>query len=305
MNSKPLKLRLLMLPLLGLLMSPTAWAQQSFPTPEAAADALVAALGSKEADAQRLAVLFGPDWRDYIPVGSVDRVDVDAFIAGYRKHHTIQKLADGHAEITIGTTVPWSLPLPLVKGGAGWHFDAKAGAEQIRIRRIGRNELDTMQSLLALHDAQMDYAESDRDNDGVLEYAQKLLSSPGEHDGLYWDDDESGEISPLGPLYGDAQPGSEWHGYYYRLLPAQGPSAPGGAYSFRLGENMSRGFAVIAWPASYGDSGVMSFMLSHEGDIFQKDLGPKSDGIARTMAGFDPDSSWDEVPADNLKVAVP
>ena len=131
-----------------------------------------------------------------------------------------------------------------------------------------------MQAALAYYDAQMDYADVDRDGDGVLEYAQKFLSSDGKYDGLYWAEVARREESPLGPLFGDDTPDGDWHGYHYRILTAQGPSAPGGAYGYKLGDNMSRGFALIAWPAKYGDSGVMSFMISHEGQVFEKDLGP-------------------------------
>jgi len=138
----------------------------------------------------------------------------------------------------------------------------------------------------------MDYAEEDEDGDGVLEYAMRFLSTNGLHDGLYWDEDDSGQISPLGPLFGDAQPGTDWHGYNFRILTSQGPSAPGGAYNYLLGKNMTRGFALVAWPAKYADSGVMTFMISHEGDVFQKDLGPGSAKLAMAMKTFDPDDSW-------------
>lgn len=180
----------------------------------------------------------------------------------------------------------------------GWRFDVKAGAEESRVRRIGRNELDAAQSVLAYFDAQKDYAESDRDGDGLLEYAQKLISTDGLHDGLYWSEDDSGQISPLGPLFGDATPGGgDWHGYRFRILEAQGPSAPGGACSYRLGDNMGRGFALVAWPTKYDDTGVMSFMISHEGEVFEKDLGAKSEQLARAMKQFDPDDSWTPMPA--------
>jgi hypothetical protein len=129
-----------------------------------------------------------------------------------------------------------------------------------------------------------------------LQLAQKLLSTDGLHDGLYWSEDDSGQISPLGPLFGDATPGSgDWHGYRFRILDAQGPSAPGGAYGYQLGGNMSRGFALVAWPAKYNDTGLMSFMISHEGEIFEKDQGAKSDQLARAMKKFDPDDSWTQM----------
>lgn len=280
-----------------------AFAQQAYPTPEAAAEALVAALGTQRADEAKLATLFGKNWRDYVPTEGVDRADVDAFLAAYKARHSILKDADGRSVLAVGDK-SWAFPVPLAKGAAGWAFDMKAGAEEIRERRIGRNELATIESARAYHDAQNEYAQLDRDGDGVLEYAQKVLSSDGHHDGLYWSDDDSGEVSPLGPLFADASPGSDWHGYHYRILTAQGPSAPGGAYSYVIGKDMSRGFALVAWPAKYGDSGVMSFMISHDGEVFEKDLGPNSEKLAKAMAKFDPDSSWKEVPAGTT-AAVP
>ncbi|MBO9717386.1 MAG: DUF2950 domain-containing protein [Pseudoxanthomonas sp.] len=275
-------------------LAPSAWAQQAFPTPEAAADAFVAALGTDKADTTRLAELLGPDWTQYIPLDNVDRKDTDAFLARYREHHEFQKSDAGHAVIAVGKE-GWTLPIPLTKGASGWAFDLKAAEPELRARRIGRNELDVVQAALAYVDAQEDYSREDRDGDGVLEYAQKFVSTDGAHDGLYWEDDGSGEESPLGPLFGDDTPDGEWHGYHYRILTAQGESAPRGAYSYKLGDNMSRGFALVAWPARYGDSGVMSFIVSHDGEVFEKDMGPDSAKLAEAMAAFDPDSSWQEV----------
>ncbi|MWV13032.1 DUF2950 family protein [Pseudomonas sp. R-28-1W-6] len=297
--------RLISMLLLGVLAQ-AAQAQQAYPTPDAAAEALVAALGSEKGDAERLAALLGADWQVYIPSGDIVREDVDAFLALYRQKRVLQPAAPGRAVLVVGNT-PWTFPLPLVQGKEGWVFDTKAGGEEIRVRRIGRNELATVQAALAYHDAQMDYAEVDRDGDGVLEYAQKFVSSDGQYDGLYWAEEPGIEESPLGPLFGDELPDGEWHGYHYRILSAQGASAPGGAYDYRLGDNMSRGFALIAWPAEYGDSGVMSFMISHDGQVFEKDLGPDGAKLAAGMSRFDPDSSWHEVEAgaEDATLATP
>jgi len=270
---------------------------QNFPSAEAAAQALVDALGTQQADSAKLGALFGANWHDYIPPEGVERADVDAFLQHYRERHALEAGADGKTLLNVGKEA-WVFPVPLVKDAAGWHFDLQAGAAEIRARRIGRNELAAVQSVRAYHDAQTEYAEVDRDGDGVLEYAQKVLSTDGKHDGLYWADDDSGEISPLGPLFGDVQPGADWHGYHFRILDGQGPSAPGGAYSYRIGDNMSRGFALIAWPAKYGDSGVMTFMISQEGQVFQKDLGKGTEAAAKAVKRFDPDASWEEVAAD-------
>ncbi|AXK73685.1 DUF2950 domain-containing protein [Lysobacter sp. TY2-98] len=282
--------------LLALGSSSPVVAQTRFPTPDAAADALVKALGTQRADAAALAALLGANWRDYVPLEGIDRADVDAFLAKYRERHAFETAADGTSTLSVGTD-PWTFPIPLAKAAGGWSFDTKAGAEVMRTRRIGRDELDAVESLRAYHDAQMDYAEADRDGDGVLEYAQKIISTDGLHDGLYWSDDDTGEISPLGPLFGDAAVGNDWHGYHFRILTAQGSHAPRGARSYMLGDNMSGGFAAIAWPAKYDETGVMSFMISWNGKVYEKDLGPNSEAIARAMKQFDPDEGWVETKA--------
>ncbi|MCC8362717.1 DUF2950 domain-containing protein [Lysobacter sp. A6] len=271
------------------------FAQQSYPTPEAAAEALVDALGTTKADAAKLATVLGNDWREYVPE-DVDRKDVDAFLARYAESHGTTPGRDGRMMITAGTGALWTLPIPLSRDDKGWRFDLAAAKDDIRDRRIGSNELDVQQVLRAYHDAQLDYAEFDRDGDGTLEYAQKLVSTDGKHDGLYWADDDSGQISPLGPRFGDDKPKGEYYGYRYRQFDAQGPSAPGGAKSFKIGDNMSRGFAAIAWPAEYGQTGVMTMMIGYDGQMFERDLGPKTDELARAMATYDPDSAWKEVP---------
>lgn len=285
--------RLLALALLGALPC-SLLAQEAFPTPEAAADAFVAALGTEKADPERLTALLGKDWRSYIPPEGIDRKEVNAFLDYYKAKHQIEKDGPDRAHLVVGTD-PWTLPLPILHGKQGWAFNAKAGGEEIRVRRIGRNEAAAVDAVQAYHDAQMDYAEVDRNGDGILEYAQKFVSSDGRHDGLYWPEEEGGEESPLGPLFGDELPDGGWHGYHYRILTAQGPSAPGGAYDYLIGGKMTRGFALVAWPVRYGDSGVMSFMISHDGEIFSKNLGPDGDKIALKMTRFDPDSSWSEV----------
>ncbi|MDF9897993.1 UNVERIFIED_ORG: hypothetical protein OKW16_001860 [Pseudomonas reinekei] len=258
---------------------------------------MVQALGTEHADQARLTELLGSDWHNYIPREGVQRKDVDAFLQQYREQHHIEKSGDNKGILAVGPE-NWTLPIPLVKVASGWRFDMKAGSAEIHARQIGRNELDAVQSVLAYHDAQMDYASVDRDGDGALEYAQKIFSTPGKHDGLYWAPDDSGQISPLGPSFGKAIADEEWHGYRFRILHGQGPSAPGGAYSYLIGDKMSRGFALIAWPAKYNDTGVMSFMISHEGQVFEKDLGPEGEKLALAMKRFDPDDSWQEVAAD-------
>jgi len=271
-----------------------SYAQQHFPTAEGAGEALVQALVSEKVDSQLLANLLGNDWKSYIPTENVDREDVEAFLTLYREKHWVQPDSPERAHLVVGETA-WVFPIPIKHVASGWAFDTRAGAEEIRLRRIGRNELATIQAVRAYHDAQMDYAEIDRNDDGVLEYAQKFISSDGQFDGLYWPEEEGVEESPLGPLFGDAAIGDDWHGYHYRILTAQGPSAPGGAYDYKIGKRMTRGFAVIAWPTKYGETGVMSFMISHDGEVFEKDLGRDSTKKAAVITRFDPDSSWSEV----------
>ncbi|MFZ5933720.1 hypothetical protein BGP84_10615 [Pseudomonas putida] len=279
---------------LGLAWANLVTAQEAFPTPDKAVEAFVQALGVEHADEARLGQLLGDDWRTYIPRGGVQRSDVDTFLAQYKAEHQIDKQGDNKAILAVGPD-HWTLPIPLTKATNGWRFDLKAGSAEIRARRIGRNELAALQSVLAYHDAQMDYASKDRNGNGALEYAQQIFSTPGKHDGLFWEDEEGGEVSPLGPLFGNDVVGDAWYGYHFHILDAQGPSAPGGAYSYLIGNQMSRGFALVAWPAKYNDSGVMSFMISHDGQVFEKDLGPQGDKIAKAMKRFDPDDSWKEV----------
>ena len=277
----------------ALLLAGPARAQETFPTPAAAGEALVTALEAREQKPQGLATVLGQDWQHYVPKGSVDREDVDAFIAAYHKQHTYKSVDASHAMLDVGTDA-WTLPVPLVKRNAGWAFDLKAAEPELRARRIGHNERDALQAVLAYYDAQMEYASKERNDNGLLEYATKFRSSEGKHDGLYWPADANGP-SPLGPRFGDANADGEWHGYHFKILMAQGPSAPRGAYKYTFGSYMVRGFGLVAWPAKYGDSGVMTLIISHAGEVFEKDLGPETDKIASAMTVFDPDSSWTEV----------
>jgi hypothetical protein len=193
----------------------------------------------------------------------------------------------------------------MVKKDGAWFFDTEAGKEELLNRLIGRNELSTLQVARAYVDAQRAYASRDRDNDGVLEYAQRLLSSSGAKDGLFWPPDLDGEISPLGPLvaYGQMEgyrlrsmninPSPRpFHGYYFRILTRQGNHAPGGKYDYIINGNMIGGFALVAYPATYGESGIMTFIVNQQGQAYQKDLGIKTGRLAATMRFYDPDSSW-------------
>lgn len=283
----------------ALLAVAAAWpamasAQKAFATPEAAADALVDGLARHD-DAE-LAAVLGHDWRRVLPPRDAAESDRTDFLAAWAKGHRIVAAGDGRAKLELADG--WTLPIPLVRGSAGWAFDTVAGADEMRTRRIGRNELAAIQALYAYVDAQREYATADRNGDGVLEYAQRILSTPGRRDGLYWATAPSEPASPAGPLLATEDLKDGYHGYKFRILKAQGPAARGGArgYVNRAGR-MTNGFALVAWPARYGETGVMTFIVNHDGTAYQKNLGPGTADVARAMTRFDPDPSWQALPA--------
>jgi hypothetical protein len=272
--------------------APAASAQQAFPSPETAAAALVDAVATN--DEARLATVLGAGWTRYIPSDQRDPEDVTAFLAAWAKSNKIVRDGADKAFLAVGTE-DWTMPIPMVRSAGGWRFDMRAGADDMRTRRIGRNELAAMQAALAYYDAQKEYALADHNGDGVLEYAQRIISTPGRQDGLYWAALPGEEESPLGPVFGDDKPGDSYHGYHFKVLKAQGPGARGGAYEYRIKGRMTAGFALVAWPAKYGDTGVMSFIVSHDGQLYEKDLGSGTEAAARAMTRFDPDASWQKV----------
>ena len=269
-----------------------ALAQEAFDSPKAAANAFVRAVATSDDDALR--TVLGADWKRFIPIDNIDRDDVNAFLAARYKKETIIRDSDNRAHLAVGPD-EWTLPIPIVKSGGVWRFDTRAGAEEIRTRRIGRDELSAMKAALAYYDAQKEYALVDRNGDGILEYAQKLISSPGKKDGLYWEVPEGEEESPLGPLFGNDKPGMDYYGYYFKILKAQGKHAPGGAFDYLIKVRMTAGFALVAWPVRYDETGVMTFIVNYEGQIYEKNLGPRTNALARKMTLFDPDSSWRKV----------
>lgn len=273
-------------------LASTAGAQQTFPTPEAAVDAFIDGVSRNDDD--KVAVVLGADWKKYVPTETVRGEDVTNFLEAWSKSHRIVPAGDAKAFLEVGTH-GWTMPIPLEKTAAGWRFDTKDTPDELRTRRIGRNELDVIQVMLALTDAQQDYAANDRDRDGVKQYAQKILSSTGKRDGLYWPTLDGEDPSPLGPIAANTKPGEAYHGYRYRILTAQGASAPGGAKSYIDGGQMTGGYAFLAWPAKYGDTGVMSFIVANDGNVYQKNLGADTDAVARAMTRFDPDSTWTKV----------
>jgi hypothetical protein len=278
--------------------------QKSFASPEEAVEALMAA--GKNDDTNELLTIFGPAGKDLLFSGDAvaDRQARERFIKDYdEKHRLVQ---EGNDTILVIGKNDWPFPVPLVKKGESWVFDTGKGKDEVLNRRIGQNELDAIQVCRAIVDAQREYALKDRDNDGLIEYATKFHSDPGKKNGLYWASAAGEEQSPLGPLVTQAkQEGYErdqasdkpthYHGYYYRLLNAQGKNAPGGAYDYVVKGKMIGGFAVVAYPAEYGNSGVMTFIANHDGAVFQKDLGTETSTKAQAMRRFDPDKTWKKV----------
>ena len=287
---------MIMLALLG----SAAKAQQSYKTPEDAAAALAAAVRCGPRDILKV---LGGAAEDIVFSGD-EIADDDIrqrFTSMYDAKHGIKAEGNKSATLVLGPD-DFPFPIPLVNAKAGWQFDTDEGRIEVLRRRIGRNELDAIQTALAFVDAQGEYADKDR-GEGAGVYAQRIVSSPGKKDGLFWRDDS--DPSPLGALA--AQASSEgyrtgegltpYHGYYFRILKAQGPDAPGGAMNYVVKGKMIGGFALIAWPAEYGNSGVMTFVVNHAGGVYQKDLGKRTDFVAKRLTLFNPDQTWKKVDA--------
>jgi hypothetical protein len=278
--------------------------QESFESPEAGVNALVEAIKSN--DQRMLRSILGPHSRKLVSSGDqvADAHNREAFIKTYSKTNKIVLESDSLATLVIGDD-EWPLPIPLVKSGDRWHFDSKQGEKEILARRIGANELAAIQVCLAIVDAEHEYAVQDRAGDGVPHYAARFVSTPGNHDGLYWEETQADRPpSPLGPLlaaaanegYTESEPRTlaPYHGYYYRILTSQGADAPGGAYDYLVKGKMIGGFAVLAYPARYAASGIMSFMVNHDGVIYEKNLGRRTAERAAEITSFNPDASWKE-----------
>jgi hypothetical protein len=280
---------------------PAGAAQPSFPTPEAAVEALRSALATGKFEA--LLALLGPEHEAELVGGNPAqrRVELRRLAAAAERGLALRPAADGGMIVLVGPRA-WPFPVPLVEEAGGWRFDTERGLEEIVDRRIGRNELAAMASLFADWDAQRTYPAFDRDGDEVLEYAQRIRSTPGKKDGLFWEIQPGEEPSPLGPFIAEAGPvaaeqraGEPFFGYRFKILTRQGPHAPGGAYDYVINGNMIAGYAMIAWPAQYGNSGIMTFQISHQGRIFEKDLGPETERLAAAIEAYDPDPSWSRV----------
>jgi hypothetical protein len=276
-------------------------AQKTFASPEDAAAALVQAVKAHDR-AAFLAVLGNAS--EWVSSGdkAADRAAGDSFVAAYEAKHTITRDGDT-ARMTIGND-DFPFAFPLVKTGDRWRFDTAAGKDEMLARRIGENELDAIKVLQAIVDAQRDYASEDRNGDGVVAYAQRFVSSTGKRDGLYWPTKTGEAPSPLGPLVvrasgegykREAKGPTPYHGYYYRLLKGQGANAEGGALDYVVRGRAIGGFAAVAWPAKYGNSGIMTFMVNQDGRIYQSDLGPGSADKAAKIQRFDPGPGWTAV----------
>ena len=281
-------------------------AQKSFASPEAGVTALVEAV--KVNDQPTLGTILGSHGKKLISSGDTvaDQQSREAFIKAYDEANNLVFEGDTQAVLVIGRD-EWPMPIPLVKSPAGWRFDTPQGEKEILARRIGRNELSAIQVCLAIVDAAHEYAALDVDRDGILEYAPQFVSTPGKHDGLYWQTKADEPLSPLGPLLAAAtsegytnslsRPLAPYHGYFYRILTKQGKDAPGGARDYLLKGHMIGGFAVIAYPARYGASGIMSFLINQDGVVYEQNLGQNTTAIASKMTTFNPDASWRQVPS--------
>jgi hypothetical protein len=298
-SSSPL--RRLALAVVSLLTIATgALAQERFKTPDEAVTALIGA--AKAVDRAGLTRVLGPGSTEIVSSGDpvADAAARQRVLAAYdAKHQVVMEGAD-KAALVIGNE-DWPFPIPLVRKDGSWRFDTAAGREEILFRRIGRNELSAIQACLAYVDAQQEYAEKGVAGNGV--YAQRIVSQPGKKDGLYWPAQAREDESPLGELaagaategYRFGQQRIPYHGYYYRVLTRQGPSAPGGALDYVVRGRMIGGYALVAYPAQYGNSGVMTFVVNHRGTVFEKDLGANTARFVAGMTAFNPDSTWQRV----------
>lgn len=279
-----------------------------FDTPEEAAAALVDV--ARNRDLEGILRILGPETEEWIISGDEvqDEQGRERFVTAYDQKHAIEMESDDLAVLVIGED-DFPFPFPIVRLGKGWAFDAEEGKEELLDRRIGENELDAIQVLLAIVDAQNEYSSVDRDGDGLLEYASRFGSTEGLRDGLYWPTESDESPSPLGPLVAEAaqegytpsresvgdETAAPYHGYRFRLLSRQGAAAPDGAYDYVVGDNNIGGFAVLAYPENYGVSGIMTLMVSHDGVVYEADLGPETQTEARAIEEFNPGDGWAEV----------
>lgn len=282
--------------------------QERFSSPQAAAEALKTAVENEDTNA--LHAIFGAAAHTLVSADVVEAAtERQLFINRVKEKVTLVSESDSKDILQLGAD-GWPFPIPLVQQDGQWFFDTDAGREEILNRRIGENELGAIHVCLAYVQAQREYASEDRNGDGVLQYAQHLRSTPGAHDGLYWSTRTGDELSPLGPLVAQAryegyrkenkiltEEQSPYHGYYFKILTRQGKHAPGGKYNYIINGHMLAGFALVAWPAQWGNSGIMTLIVNQQGNVYQKNLGPKTASIAQAMTAYNPDKTW--TPAGN------
>jgi hypothetical protein len=307
-------------PLFAAAPSPQDSQQATYSSPNDALQALVSA--AKEKDRSALSKLFGPDYNQLLSGDPVeDDKDLSDFASAAEESAKLQKDSDTKYTVVVGKD-NWPAPIPIVQKDGKWMFDTKAGLNEVLNRHIGENELSAIQTCRAYAVAQWEYyTEGDWDHDGVAEYAQKFISTPGKHDGLFWETEEGEKPSPLGKLVAEARaegygpkaqssggaataaasaetaaPHAPYHGYHFKILASQGPHAPGGKYSYVINGNMIAGYALVAYPDSWGKSGVMTFIINQQGRVYEKNLGANTAKIAAVMTAYDPDPSWKLVP---------
>jgi hypothetical protein len=288
---------------------------QNFDTPEAAVAALIEA--TKANDTRALLKVLGKDAKALIDSGDAvaDQNARESFVELYGVANSLDTSVADSVTLEVGED-KWPFPIPVVKEGGGWHFDSTTGAEELVNRRVGANELFTMQATLAYVDAQREYYVRNEDKSPLMHFANKLISTDGKRDGLYWPTTDDEPPSPLGEGFararaegylkdGKNEPGAPYHGYIYRLLKSQGANAPGGAYEYEVNGELLGGFALIAFPAEYDSSGVMTFMVNHDGVVYSRDLGPETQKLAMAIQEFNPDAEWKkEISADDLSAAA-
>ena len=277
--------------------------QKAFATPEDAVKAFIGAIRTD--DSKELLAIFGEGAKDLMYSGDPvsDKERRKKGIEAFDKKNNLVK--EGEKMVLVIGENDWPFPIPLVKQGEKWIFDTKAGRLEILNRRIGQNELSTIRTMHEIVDAEREYAMVDRKGDGLVEYAGKFLSDPGKKNGLYWQTKEGEEPSPLGELVAKAKAGGytkrssekpePYNGYYYLMLNKQGKNASGGAFDYVVKGKQIAGFAVVAYPAKYGNSGVMTFMVNQDGVVYQKDLGRNTEKAAKAMKKFDPDKTWKKI----------
>ena len=294
---------------LVLLLAQGCASQATFDSADKAVESLVTA--ARAGDIAQLKNVLGAESDEILSSGDpvADKNLLETFLKAYDEKHQLVAGPEGSMTLVVGK-LDWPLPIPIIQEEGKWRFDTEAGKEEILNRRIGRNELSTIQTCLAILDAQREYVSVDRNANGLCEYATQFFSDSGKKNGLFWPTKEGEPPSPLGPLAAEAaeegykagQPAPvsrrAYHGYRFHILTSQGPNAPGGAIDYMVGGKLIGGFGLVAWPADYGNSGIMTFLMSHEGQVYQRDLGEDTAKIAASMNAYDPGPGWKKVESE-------